>query len=237
MGLNPVVYLNVTSSILGECFSHKNNNIALVFAGPDGEQSDSPTTLPQGEKKKKEEMEGWRDGCRDLEDLLGGLEDPSWCLACGVYGHTVAICPFQGEEEEEPAQERKVGRRKRTGKGKLQQQPQHQPEEQQPGCYCCAEPGHSSTNCPWYPLRQLPQLCPICGGEHYVARCPVHPEREEQGSPQSPPPAGGGRMLLPPPQPQLQQRPEEPENLFPWCTWCGKVDHRWRDSTELVRAM
>ncbi|MGH0148334.1 UNVERIFIED_CONTAM: hypothetical protein FKN15_012441 [Acipenser sinensis] len=139
-------------------------------------------------------MEGWRDGCRELEDLLGGLKDQGWCMACGVYGHTVAICPFQGEEEEEPAQERKVGRRskKRRGKGKLQQQqqPQHQPEEQQPGCYCCAEPGHSSTNCPWYPLGQLPQLCPICGGEHYVACCPVHQEREEQGTPQSPPPAG-----------------------------------------------
>ncbi|MGH0170321.1 UNVERIFIED_CONTAM: hypothetical protein FKN15_071755 [Acipenser sinensis] len=111
-------------------------------------------------------MEGWRDGCRDLEDLLGGLEDQGWCMACGVYGHTVAICPFQGEEEEEePAQERK--------------------------------------------------------------------EREEQGTPQSPPPAGGGRLLLPPPQPQLQQRPEDPENLFPWCTWCGEVDHRWRDCSEV----
>ena len=150
-------------------------------------------------------MEGWRDGCRDLEDLLGGLEDQGWCMACGVYGHTVAICPFQGEEE----------------------------EEQQPGCYCCAEPGHSSTNCPWYPLGQLPQRCPICGGEHFVAHCPVHQEREEQGSPQPPPPAGGGRLLLPPPQPQVQQRPEEPENLFPWCTWCGKVDHRWRDCSEV----
>ncbi|RXM36467.1 hypothetical protein EOD39_11802 [Acipenser ruthenus] len=49
-------------------------------------------------------MEGWRDGCRDLEDLLGGNVDQGWCLACGVYGHTVAICPFQ-EEKEEPAQE------------------------------------------------------------------------------------------------------------------------------------
>ncbi|MGH0190214.1 UNVERIFIED_CONTAM: hypothetical protein FKN15_043464 [Acipenser sinensis] len=150
-------------------------------------------------------MEGWRDGCRDLEDLLGGLEDQGWCMACGVQGHTVAICPFQGEEE----------------------------EEQQPGCYCCAEPGHSSTNCPWYPLGQLPQRCPICGGEHFVAHCPVHQEREEQESPQSPPPAGGGRLLLPPPQPQVQQRPEEPENLFPWCTWCGEVDHRWRDCSEV----
>ncbi|MGH0165995.1 UNVERIFIED_CONTAM: hypothetical protein FKN15_064259 [Acipenser sinensis] len=76
-------------------------------------------------------MEGWRDGCRDLENLLGGLEDQGWCLACEVYGHTVAICPFQGEEEEEPAQERKVGRsRKRRRKGKLQQQ-QQQPQQQQ----------------------------------------------------------------------------------------------------------
>ncbi|MGH0138423.1 UNVERIFIED_CONTAM: hypothetical protein FKN15_041094 [Acipenser sinensis] len=64
-----------------------------------------------------------RDGCWDLEDLLGGLEDQGWCLVCGVYGHTMAICPFQGGEEE-PAQERKVGRRsrKRRGRGKLQQQ-------------------------------------------------------------------------------------------------------------------
>ncbi|MGH0118487.1 UNVERIFIED_CONTAM: hypothetical protein FKN15_016822 [Acipenser sinensis] len=149
-------------------------------------------------------MEGWRDGCRDLEDLLGGLEDQGWCMACGVQGHTVAICPFQGEEE-----------------------------EQQPGCYCCAEPGHSSTNCSWYPLGQLPQRCPICGGEHFMAHCLVHQEREEQESPQSPPPAGGGRLLLPPPEPQVQQRPEEPENLFPWCTWCGEVDHRWRDGSEV----
>ncbi|MGH0143209.1 UNVERIFIED_CONTAM: hypothetical protein FKN15_019785 [Acipenser sinensis] len=73
-------------------------------------------------------MESWRDSCWNLEDLLRGLEDQGWCLACGVYGHTVAICPFQEEEEEEPAQ---VGRRikKRRGKGKLQQQPQQQQEE------------------------------------------------------------------------------------------------------------
>ncbi|MGH0163053.1 UNVERIFIED_CONTAM: hypothetical protein FKN15_043808 [Acipenser sinensis] len=51
-------------------------------------------------------MKGWRDGCRDLEELLSRLEDQGWCLACGVYGHTVAVCPFQ-EEEEEPAQMRK----------------------------------------------------------------------------------------------------------------------------------
>ncbi|MGH0122769.1 UNVERIFIED_CONTAM: hypothetical protein FKN15_004351 [Acipenser sinensis] len=69
-------------------------------------------------------------------------------------------------------------------------------------------------------------------GEEQSLPSPV-PEREEQGSPQSPPPAGEGRLLLPLPQPQLQQRPEEPENLFPWCTWCGEVDHRWRDCSEV----
>ncbi|MGH0177412.1 UNVERIFIED_CONTAM: hypothetical protein FKN15_075102 [Acipenser sinensis] len=110
------------------------------------------------------------------------------------------------------------------------QQPQHQPEEQQPGCYCCAKPGHSRTNCPWYPLGQLPQLCPICGGEHYVARCPVHQEREEQGSPQSPPPAGGGRLLLPPPQQQRQQQQPQQLNKRWWSrvpTKFGPLD--WAD--------
>ncbi|MGH0134166.1 UNVERIFIED_CONTAM: hypothetical protein FKN15_016617 [Acipenser sinensis] len=76
-------------------------------------------------------MESWRDGCSELEDILGDLEDQGWCLAYGAYGHTVVICSFQ-DEEEEPAQERKVGRRSRNrmGKGKLQQQ-QQQPQQQQ----------------------------------------------------------------------------------------------------------
>ncbi|RXM98503.1 hypothetical protein EOD39_13049 [Acipenser ruthenus] len=38
-----------------------------------------------------------------------GLEGQGWCLACGVYGHMVATCPFQ-DEEEEPAQESKAGK-------------------------------------------------------------------------------------------------------------------------------
>ncbi|MGH0154860.1 UNVERIFIED_CONTAM: hypothetical protein FKN15_064836 [Acipenser sinensis] len=64
-------------------------------------------------------MEGWswRNGSGELENLLGGLEEQGWCLACGVYGHTVAICPFQ-DEEEEPAQERKAGRRSRKRRGR-----------------------------------------------------------------------------------------------------------------------
>ncbi|MGH0129875.1 UNVERIFIED_CONTAM: hypothetical protein FKN15_023052 [Acipenser sinensis] len=48
---------------------------------------------------------------------------------------------------------------------------------------------------------------------------------EEQEPPRSPPPAEGGTLLLLLSQQQQQQRPEKPENLFPWCTWCGKEDH------------
>ncbi|MGH0119235.1 UNVERIFIED_CONTAM: hypothetical protein FKN15_029604 [Acipenser sinensis] len=53
----------------------------------------------------------------ELEDLLGGLEDQGWCLTCGMYGHMVAICPFQ---EEEPDQERKAGRRSRMRRGRAE---------------------------------------------------------------------------------------------------------------------
>ncbi|MGH0137860.1 UNVERIFIED_CONTAM: hypothetical protein FKN15_067978 [Acipenser sinensis] len=146
-------------------------------------------------------MEGWRDGCRDLEDLLGGIEDQGWCMACGVYGHTVAICPFQGEEEEEPAQERKVGRRTPTA------------------------PGTSSDS---YPndapsvevSTSWPTALSIRRGRSR-GRLSLHHQQGEVD------------CCSRRPNKQLQQRPEEPENLFPWCTWCGKVDHHWRDCSEV----
>ncbi|MGH0114453.1 UNVERIFIED_CONTAM: hypothetical protein FKN15_017753 [Acipenser sinensis] len=32
---------------------------------------------------------------------------------------------------------------------------------------------------------------------------------------------------------KLQQQPlEDPASLFPWCSWCGKEDHRWRACPE-----
>ncbi|MGH0137653.1 UNVERIFIED_CONTAM: hypothetical protein FKN15_063749 [Acipenser sinensis] len=36
----------------------------------------------------------------------------------------------------------------------------------------------------------------------------------------------------------LQQQPslEDPASLFPWCSWCGKVDHRWRSCPEVPPA-
>ncbi|MGH0180675.1 UNVERIFIED_CONTAM: hypothetical protein FKN15_004939 [Acipenser sinensis] len=36
----------------------------------------------------------------------------------------------------------------------------------------------------------------------------------------------------------LQQQPslEDPVSLFPWCSWCGKVDHRWRSCPEVPPA-
>ncbi|MGH0122662.1 UNVERIFIED_CONTAM: hypothetical protein FKN15_045472 [Acipenser sinensis] len=31
----------------------------------------------------------------ELEDFLSDLEDQSWCIACGEFGHKVVCCPFQ----------------------------------------------------------------------------------------------------------------------------------------------
>ncbi|MGH0147728.1 UNVERIFIED_CONTAM: hypothetical protein FKN15_042370 [Acipenser sinensis] len=32
---------------------------------------------------------------------------------------------------------------------------------------------------------------------------------------------------------KLQQQPlEDPASLFPWCSWCGEEDHRWRACPE-----
>ncbi|MGH0126497.1 UNVERIFIED_CONTAM: hypothetical protein FKN15_048814 [Acipenser sinensis] len=99
-------------------------------------------------------MEGWswRDGFQDLEDLLGGLEDQGWCLACGVYGHTVAVCPFQSEEEEERSEERgrMRGERRKSCRRQQKQWQQLPPrvvvvDEWCPGC---GEFGHTVAICP-----------------------------------------------------------------------------------------
>ncbi|MGH0125912.1 UNVERIFIED_CONTAM: hypothetical protein FKN15_026461 [Acipenser sinensis] len=50
-----------------------------------------------------------------LEDFFGGLEEEGWCLACGEFGHLVACCPFQEEEDLLPAQKRK---RRRGGRSR-----------------------------------------------------------------------------------------------------------------------
>ncbi|MGH0117126.1 UNVERIFIED_CONTAM: hypothetical protein FKN15_030971 [Acipenser sinensis] len=52
---------------------------------------------------------------RGLEDFFGGLEEEGWCLACGEFGHLVACCPFQEEEDLLPAQKRK---RRRGGRSR-----------------------------------------------------------------------------------------------------------------------
>ncbi|MGH0158759.1 UNVERIFIED_CONTAM: hypothetical protein FKN15_055522 [Acipenser sinensis] len=129
-------------------------------------------------------MEGWGNGCGELEDLLGGLEDQGWCLACGVYGHTVAICPFQDEEEK---QERKAGRRsrKRKGRGKLQQQ--QQPLQQQ----------EDDNGWEVYIVNLVAEFCPGCGAYgHTLAICPT---QYKDGEPKHPVPRGGSLCI---------QRPE-----------------------------
>ncbi|MGH0162610.1 UNVERIFIED_CONTAM: hypothetical protein FKN15_061041 [Acipenser sinensis] len=42
-----------------------------------------------------------------LEDLLGGLEEEGWCLACREIGQLVACSPFQEEGDLLPARKRK----------------------------------------------------------------------------------------------------------------------------------
>ncbi|MGH0166945.1 UNVERIFIED_CONTAM: hypothetical protein FKN15_051745 [Acipenser sinensis] len=117
----------------------------------------------------------WHEGHYQVEDLLGGLEDQGWCRACRVYGHTVAICPFQ-DEEEEPAQERKAGRRsrKRRGRGKLQQQQQPQQQQKEIG-----EDGWEV-----YITNVVAELCPSCGAYgHTLAVCPMQYEEGEREHP------------------------------------------------------
>ncbi|MGH0163227.1 UNVERIFIED_CONTAM: hypothetical protein FKN15_057715 [Acipenser sinensis] len=137
-------------------------------------------------------MKGWRDGCSDLEELLGRLEDQGWCLACGVYGHTVAVCPFQ-EEEEEPAQMRKVRRRRQRG-GKVRRK-----QRAARWCTMCIAYGHEDEDCPeqdpeweepehpgpeWeeperpQPKREEP-VRPVSGGEKLKAQTPVFFGRDE----------------------------------------------------------
>ncbi|MGH0133341.1 UNVERIFIED_CONTAM: hypothetical protein FKN15_067228 [Acipenser sinensis] len=51
-----------------------------------------------------------------LRDLLEGLEEEGWCLACGEFSHKVACCPLQEEEELPARKKRNSGRSKRRAK-------------------------------------------------------------------------------------------------------------------------
>ncbi|MGH0150905.1 UNVERIFIED_CONTAM: hypothetical protein FKN15_050383 [Acipenser sinensis] len=115
----------------------------------------------------------------------------------------LVCCHLQEEEEEE---ERPTQRKKRSShpwnKGKkpvpmpAPETLQQQPEEEFPGCYACAEPGHSWMDCPLYPRSQPSRLYPICRDRHYVANCHILQEEEEEKgrvgeAPQSPAPRRG----------------------------------------------
>ncbi|MGH0142672.1 UNVERIFIED_CONTAM: hypothetical protein FKN15_069851 [Acipenser sinensis] len=135
-------------------------------------------------------MKGWRDGCRDLEELLGRLEDQGWCLACGVYGHTVAVCPFQ-EEEEEPAQMRKVRRRRQRG-GNVRRK-QREPR----WCTMCIAYGFEDKECPEQEPEEEEPVRPVSGGEEPVR--PVsggeEPVRPVSGGEEPVRPWSGGEEL------------------------------------------
>ncbi|MGH0174093.1 UNVERIFIED_CONTAM: hypothetical protein FKN15_066963 [Acipenser sinensis] len=127
-----------------------------------------------------------------------------WCPGCGEFGHTVAICPTQYQEEVEP-----------------------QPQEEDGWeallrsmgvpycCFICREVGHFPANCPLPPVRDLWYPPTPAEGEFLLVPPPPTAGAEQQelslSPPQSPaegefllvppPPAEGACLLVPPPSP------------------------------------
>ncbi|MGH0122834.1 UNVERIFIED_CONTAM: hypothetical protein FKN15_008264 [Acipenser sinensis] len=150
-------------------------------------------------------MEGWswRDGFQDLEDLLGGLEEQSWCLSCGEFGHPVVRCPYQ-DREEELVQERKVRRRKQRG-GKVRRK-QREPR----WCTMCIAYGHEDEDCPEQEWEDEEPKCPALEWEEPERPAPEweEPERPapEWEEPERPAPKR---------EESVRPQPEEGESVRP----------------------
>ncbi|MGH0118323.1 UNVERIFIED_CONTAM: hypothetical protein FKN15_048559 [Acipenser sinensis] len=113
-----------------------------------------------------------------------------WCPGCGEFGHTVAICPTQYQEEVEP-----------------------QPQEEDGWeallrsmgvpycCFICREVGHFPANCPLPPVRDLWYPPTPAEGEFLLVPPPPTAGAEQQELSLSPPqsPAEGEFLLVPPP--------------------------------------
>ncbi|MGH0122873.1 UNVERIFIED_CONTAM: hypothetical protein FKN15_023833 [Acipenser sinensis] len=119
-----------------------------------------------------------------------------WCPGCEEFGHTVAICPTQYQEEEvEPEPQEEDGWEALLRSMGVQY------------CCCiCGELGHFPANCPLPPVRDLRYPPTPAEGEFLLV---------------PPPPAEGACLLVPPPSPppaegaclrvsRLQQEGEEP---------------------------
>ncbi|MGH0121931.1 UNVERIFIED_CONTAM: hypothetical protein FKN15_022749 [Acipenser sinensis] len=114
-----------------------------------------------------------------------------WCPGCGEFGHTVAICPTQYQEEEV--------------------EPQPQEEDGWEAllrsmgvpycCFICREVGHFPVNCPLPPVRDLRYPPPPAEGACLLIPPPSPTAGAEQqklslSPPQSP--AEGECLLVPP---------------------------------------
>ncbi|MGH0117466.1 UNVERIFIED_CONTAM: hypothetical protein FKN15_078160 [Acipenser sinensis] len=114
-----------------------------------------------------------------------------WCPGCGEFGHTVAICPTQYQEEEV--------------------EPQPQEEDGWEAllrsmgvpycCFICREVGHFPANCPLPPVRDLWYPPTPAEGEFLLVPPPPTAGAEQQELSLSPPqsPAEGEFLLVPPP--------------------------------------
>ncbi|MGH0134977.1 UNVERIFIED_CONTAM: hypothetical protein FKN15_012512 [Acipenser sinensis] len=126
-----------------------------------------------------------------LEDFFGGLEEEGWCLACGEFGHLVACCPFQEEEDLLPAQKRK---RRRGGRSRRRTK----------------EPGPS----PVWKMEVVPTIAPSERAPQ-PERAPPPSERAPQPE-RAPPPSE--RALPPPvlraPAKGVSQQQESPKPLL-----------------------
>ncbi|MGH0116580.1 UNVERIFIED_CONTAM: hypothetical protein FKN15_014780 [Acipenser sinensis] len=85
------------------------------------------------------------------------------CPGCGAYGHTVAICPTQYEEEEELLLQTEGKRRRQRGRKTW---------EEEEWCTQCMQYGHEEHHCP--ELLQDTDL------QWEEPECPA-PEWEERG--------------------------------------------------------
>ncbi|MGH0137929.1 UNVERIFIED_CONTAM: hypothetical protein FKN15_066516 [Acipenser sinensis] len=161
----------------------------------------------------------WWDGI--LEDVLCGLEDQGWWLACGEFGHQVACCPFQEEGDLLPARKRKRRRGGRSWRRTREPGPSPVWKTEDPPLPPPPErallPPPEREPLPSVLLRELPLEAPV------LLRAPARGATKGQEkrellpeSPELPPPEG--EPLLPEREPLLLDcreslRPEEESRL------------------------
>ncbi|MGH0117543.1 UNVERIFIED_CONTAM: hypothetical protein FKN15_038063 [Acipenser sinensis] len=144
-----------------------------------------------GRKSCKKQQKRWQQQQLPPRDVGPRYVVDEWCPGCGEFGHTVAICPTQYQEEEV--------------------EPQPQEEDGWEAllrsmgvpycCFICGEVGHFPANCPLPPVRDLWYPPTPAEGEFLLVPPPPTAGAEQQELSLSPPqsPAEGEFLLVPPP--------------------------------------